>query len=189
MPPLLSSHLSDVEPPKWGADEMLDAYKTVVNHVDICLDPVLAAARQQAAKVLGKAYQDVLQFPTSGKAREIYDDAKAAFDEATAAAVSKTVRFVARGLPRPEYDALTGLPEMRPTDTQQTEWKAKCEAEGIQYAPLSWNPETFPPALMAQCMVEPELDLEQADRIWTEWSDAQAGVLFDLCQRTQRIVY
>ena len=187
--PLLSSHLGDVEPPKWDADGMLDAYKTVVHHVDICLDPGLGAAKQEAAKVLGKAYQDVIQFPQSDKAREIYDDAKAAFDEAVEAAADATVRFVARAMPRPEYDALTALPEMRPTDTQQAAWKAKCEAEGIKYAPLSWNPETFPPALMSQCMVEPELTLEQAARIWAEWSDAQSGILFDLCQRVQRIVY
>lgn len=41
-----------------------------------------------------------------------------------------------------------------------------------------WNEDTFPPALIAACAVDPEMTLEQATTVYDEWDDNQASVLF-----------
>lgn len=41
-----------------------------------------------------------------------------------------------------------------------------------------WNTETFPPALIAACAVDPELTLEQATTVWDEWDENQTATLF-----------
>ena len=180
---------SDYEVPVRTGDEILSAYKTPIEVIEICLDWRLGAAKQEAAAALKVAYENVIRFPTSDRALSAYDEAVDDYESAAAAAAAASARFEMRALPRPEYDALCALPEHRPTVTHQKAHKAKCEQEGLPYAPLSFNPDTFPPALIAQCSVTPDLTREQADRIWVEWSDGQTGVLFDFARRIQRIVY
>jgi hypothetical protein len=41
-----------------------------------------------------------------------------------------------------------------------------------------WNDETFPPALIAACAVDPEMTLEQATTVYEKWDENQASTLF-----------
>jgi hypothetical protein len=41
-----------------------------------------------------------------------------------------------------------------------------------------WDTETFPPALIAACAVDPEMTLEQATSVYDEWDENQASTLF-----------
>lgn len=41
-----------------------------------------------------------------------------------------------------------------------------------------WNPDTFPPALIAACAVEPEFTVEQATEAWETWETDEASRLF-----------
>jgi hypothetical protein len=45
---------------------------------------------------------------------------------------------------------------------------------------LSFNPEKFTPALVAACMVDPDLSVEDAQEIWVsdEWSSGELATLF-----------
>lgn len=58
-----------------------------------------------------------------------------------------------------------------------------------------WNPDTFPPALIAACSVEPKLTTEQAERIWSgdNWSAADSNRLFlvawNLCEYGRGAVF
>ena len=82
-------------------------------------------------------------------------------------------RLRLRGLPRPDYDALVNAHE--PPD------KTK----------LAWNPATFPPALVAACLIDPEtnepgyLSVNEVNELWTTWTKADCDLLFveafDLC--------
>lgn len=76
-----------------------------------------------------------------------------------------------QALPSEEYDDLI---------TQHPP-KEKDKREGAQ-----WNPDTFAPALMQRCLVEPALDLDAARRLWKAetWS---SGELIDLFQSVVRI--
>lgn len=44
-----------------------------------------------------------------------------------------------------------------------------------------WNPDTFPPALIAAAAVEPEFTLEEATQLWDEWEIAEAARVFLVC--------
>lgn len=178
-----------LEPPEWDAQDMLDTYETTLLDKTICLNPRLAIALDLAETNL-KAARELAYAQPSQRARwEAVEEAIHAYNAAALAAVSKSVKFEARGMPRPEYDELCMMPEHRPTRDHQDEWRDKCEREGITFSPLAWNPHAFPPALIAQCMVHPELDYDQAVAIWEGWSDAQAAVLFKLALSAQKVVY
>lgn len=45
----------------------------------------------------------------------------------------------------------------------------------------SFDYDTFPPALIAASVVEPEFTLEQATELWEEWEDGDASRLFLAC--------
>lgn len=64
-----------------------------------------------------------------------------------------------RALPRKEYRKL--LDDHPPTETGQ-----------------SWNPDTFPPAIIAACSVAPSFTVEQATTIWEEWEEETASGMF-----------
>jgi hypothetical protein len=76
-----------------------------------------------------------------------------------------------------EACGFAALEELRykhpPSDTQR-------EAEGLQ-----WDPDTFGPALMALCAVEPELTESEAAEIWETWSPGLVNTLYraawDVC--------
>lgn len=46
---------------------------------------------------------------------------------------------------------------------------------------LRWNPDTFGPALVAACMVDPEMTAQEAQQVWREWSPGVVNRLYRLC--------
>ena len=64
-----------------------------------------------------------------------------------------------RSIPRPDYRRL--LDEHPPVD----------EAD-------NWNEDTFPPALIAACAVEPPFTLDEATELWNTWDAGDAGQVF-----------
>jgi hypothetical protein len=75
-----------------------------------------------------------------------------------------------RAIGSSEYDAL--LAEYPPTAKQ------KKDDPNTPY-----NPETFPPALIAACAAEPTMTVEQAEEIWKSehWSRGELTTLFFGC--------
>ena len=73
------------------------------------------------------------------------------------------IEFVFQAMPRNRYSDL--LEEHPPSDEDKE-------------AGLAFNADTFPPALIAECLIEPEgVDVQEATRIWAEWSDAECEML------------
>ena len=75
-----------------------------------------------------------------------------------------------QALPSEQYDDL--ITQHPPTQ--------KDKKEGAQ-----WNPETFAPALMQRCFIEPALDLDAARKLWKAetWSSGELIDLFNSCVR------
>lgn len=75
-----------------------------------------------------------------------------------------------QALPSEQYDDL--ITQHPPT--------AKDKKEGAQ-----WNPDTFAPALMKACFVQPALDLDDARKLWKAetWSSGELIDLFNACVR------
>lgn len=87
------------------------------------------------------------------------------------------VEFVFRAIGRRDYAKL--LTDNPPNDEQ----KAEAEAGGFM---LAFNPDTFPPALMAAMCVTPASTLEDWADIWENWSDGQTQQLWQTCLKTQQ---
>jgi len=90
--------------------------------------------------------------------------------EVTVKTVSDTgreleINVLFRSLGSKLYDAI--VTEHQPTKEQKK--------EGNQ-----WNPDTFPPALIAACSVDPRLTVEQATSLWEseDWSQGELMGLF-----------
>ncbi len=77
------------------------------------------------------------------------------------------ITFIFKSLGRIVYDDLVELPEHQPSDEQKK--------EGAQF-----NPDTFPPALVAAAAVDPEISIEEAVEIFgdSEWNGAELQKLF-----------
>lgn len=179
------------KPPKRTAAEVLAMHKPVRHSMTFCLDSELADRVLVAQGEARRAAQALKVNTDPAKAAELLEEfsrldrLRAEAEEAKAEA---SVEFVAQALPRADYDAIMAMEKYRPTIQQQEEWRKECDDKGIKYEPLSFNPDTFPPALIAACMVEPEFTEGEAQHLWDEWSQAQAAQIFDLCWRTQKIV-
>lgn len=59
------------------------------------------------------------------------------------------------------------------------QYRTLCEAHPSETA--DWNPDTFPPALIAASIVEPVFTVEQATELWEGWEDADAARVFLAC--------
>lgn len=93
-------------------------------------------------------------------------------DELAASEVAFTFRSIGR---RPHAKLVADNP---PTDEQ------KKEAVAGDYV-LNYNPDAFPPALLAASCVTPTGSVEHWAAIWESWSDGQVSQLWQACMATQ----
>lgn len=100
--------------------------------------------------------------------------AEAKLTEARNLAEEDAITFVFRSIGRKAYDRLvTAHP---PTDAA----KAEAVKQGANPEDLSWDPETFPPALMAAAIVHPHLSEEDIQEMWNseDWSGTELQNLY-----------
>jgi hypothetical protein len=105
-------------------------------------------------------------------ARQELDEVSADLDKLLVDKDEKTVTFRFKALSRDRYERL--LATHQPTKEQ----RARTTALG---GFLQWNPDTFPPALMAACLVDPDdltADDVQAMFVDDEWNQAELEALF-----------
>jgi hypothetical protein len=97
-----------------------------------------------------------------------------------------SVKFTFKSMRRDRYDAL--INEHPPTDAQRK------EAEAAGEAGLNFNPDTYPIALIVECMVEPEVEDRQEMIDWLNgdsWNTHELMTLFQVClavNTTSRVV-
>ena len=172
----------------WTAAEMFAAKRPVAKKLPVCMDSDLSdeVIRLQALKTQTDermfAYPNSTSWPRPKRMRP------KRWRRPRRAAAEVTVEFRFGAIPRVELDALIGLAEHRPTEAHQEKHRAACKREGLKFKALEFNPETFPPALIAACCLHPELTLEQATEIWEQWGDGEAATVFDQAWSTQKLV-
>lgn len=120
-------------------------------------------------------------------------DVSAALAELVAARVAARdheVMFRLEACGRDRFDALRS--EHPPTEAQSDRFRAAQVAAGAipaAIAPLAYNVDTFPPALLAECCVEPVISLDEAVAMWSDdpaWSRAELADLFAAALRVNR---
>lgn len=111
----------------------------------------------------------------SGTPEDVAAAQKAA-DDAEQAVRAATITFRLRALPRKGEGSFTALrAEHTPTEEDDKEQQ---EYTGDPKAKAMWHAETFGPALVAACLVEPRVTLEEATEMATEWNDAEWNGLY-----------
>lgn len=135
--------------------------------VDIVLDPELA-------RLIRDKERQIEQSKTVrvGKSlAESADTLQKELDDLWANSDGLVANFVFEDPGKKRFDDLvTAHP---PTKDQTEEWKRE-GGEGN----LSFNPDTFVPALIALTCVSPKLDLDEAVEICEEWGNGDVGLLF-----------
>ena len=145
---------------------------------------LVASARAQLAAAedrLAKAERDALLRADDRSAQTARDRALADLDNARTEAAEHTVVFRMRSISRP---AMAALRLAHPPTKQQREDYRKAQVQagipGRERGELTYNPDTFPPAVVAACCAEPEMTYEEALEIWEdpEWNEAELAALF-----------
>lgn len=144
--------------------------------------PRRVAEREAAKRQLGEAQRD------ADAAEEELAEARAAVEP-----VARQIRVRSIG-----PDALQELRDLHePTDDQVAEHKAEWDKavaalpedqRGLaKYQPLDVNPDSYHPALLAACAVEPKLTYDEAHAILhsDKWSEMELFQLIDACKAVQ----
>jgi hypothetical protein len=136
----------------------------------ICDDDTAKTRHARAERALLLAQDAVNLAPDDPKATRVLENAQQALTEAQAAvdaATLMTLQF--RGLPRPDYVAL--VKKHPPTEEQAEEGS-------------DWNPDTFPPALIAAASMDGITEDDAAELMRT-WANREAIALFQAAQAPQ----
>ncbi len=150
-------------------DEILARKKPNERSVDILLDSTLKGEISALEKELSRVSRNSRRSLSDVSPDHIQTQIDALYDQA----LEETVTFTFRDIGRKAYDALVA--EHPPTKEQKDDYKAQ-DGPGN----LGFNPETFPPALISACCVDPEISLAQATLICDTWSEGDIQELF-LC--------
>lgn len=138
--------------------------------VDILLEPLLKAKVEEKTREveqLTRAEQRGRKDLSQKSAIKAQEELDAIMDEVR----SESVTFLFRDIGRKKLDTL--IAAHRPTEEMKTQWKDEGNAGSLAY-----NLETFPPALIAACCVDPEMSLEDAQAICEEWGGGDIEALF-----------
>lgn len=165
-------------------DHLKSSKKPTIRKVWIALDPELAdeetmlRLRRDAAKIRLEGAPDNEQYKTDFQ--KLQDEHDELYQQLKEAAVC----FKFKALGRRRYQEL--LDEHPPTPEQLEKAKAEVEGQTDQegnplMADLPWNPDTFPDALIAKCLIEPDLSKEEIMSLLSDdnWSSAEVLSLFE----------
>jgi hypothetical protein len=99
----------------------------------------------------------------------------ALYDEAR----KSEVKFTFKSAGRAEFDKLVA--EHPATPEQRKQLKDLTAERGIPFDPPKWDPDTFPPAIIAASSYDPELSVAEALDLWEDknWSPAELLKIFE----------
>ena len=146
--------------------------KPSVKRVPIAMDSEEADEFNRLRVRVEDAKQQAQLRSRDKEAQVEYESLKAELEEFEEKIEDDIVVFTFRSIGRNKFDEV--LEACPPTDAQVR--KAKKEGDDVP----NWNEDTFPPALMSEAIVEPELSEEDIFEIWEspDWSHAEVASLF-----------
>jgi hypothetical protein len=150
--------------------EMKAKKKPATQDVWIVSDDSLGAEYEEANRELLEARVSLNLTPNSYDAKERVEKAEVLLDEVIDRIKESSMQFTFRSISRKKLDKL--LEDNQPS----AKAKAKAEEAGEE---LNFDPDSFPPALIAATCISPELTLEEAQEIW-ESDDWTQGELLSL---------
>lgn len=158
-------------------DHLLSRKRPVRKTVTVVLDPELAEDHEEASRAVRVAEVRAEARPSDTEAQAQLWEAQEALRQVEVRLTDEeaVASFTFRSIGRAAYDALV---DRFPATAEQ---RQKAKAQGILDAGgvLGWNPETFPPALVAACLVEPKLSEDEVAAVWAseDWNQAELQTL------------
>lgn len=146
--------------------------KPNVKKVPIALDGEKADEFNNLRVAYDEAKQQSEYDLTNAENRAKANDLKAELDALKVSMEDEVVEFTFRSIGRKAYEDLTN-------DSQPTQEQVQ-KAKELGENNLSWNPDTFPPALVAASLVDPDFSKQDIEEIWSDpdWNEAELMALF-----------
>lgn len=173
-------------------DHLRGKKKPVTRSVEIFIDSDVAVAVNRISVELAEVEErltggrndldlQVRRDELKSELERLQDDAIEAGD---------VVSFSFRSIGRKAYDRL--IEEHPPTEEQQKNAREEGLAAGLspQLSRLSWNADTFPPALIAAASVDPKITHEEAYELFhvsEDWNQAELTALFVTARDAQQV--
>lgn len=153
-------------------DHLKSQKKPNITKVRIALDSEIADAYEEAKEELERLRTRVKVRPDDMGLLAELDQAEETFNQAKTSALETSAEFVMRAVGRKRFDDL--MAKHPPTSDQRK--KAREDGAGE----ISWNPDTFPPALIHLSIVTPKMTPEEVSELWAseDWSGAETIALF-----------
>ena len=160
-------------------DDLKNRKKPVRKRVFISMDESLAEEFEDAKKELKVCESLVRRQVEDPKLSDRHAQAKKDFKKAEDAARGSAVEFTFRSIGRKKFEAL--MREYPITDEQRVE----AAREGVKG--LSWNPDTFLPALTASSLESPKLSEDEILALWNDdsWNPAELTALYETALEAQ----
>lgn len=155
-------------------DHLIGKKKPLTKTVPVVLDPELAEAWEAARRSRDVANARVqIKSDPEAAAQLLEAEAELEAMEKQLEEAEGVAWFKFRGIGRAAYEAL--VDRHPPTGEQRT----KAKAQGMDA--IAWNPDSFPPALVAACLVEPALSADEVKMLWADenWNQAELAVLLN----------
>ncbi len=152
----------------------------------LCMDSEVADELYDAEVAEAEARQDANIRPNDRQAQIALNDAVTALDDVRDRARKVTVVFVFKSIGRPKFDALLDL---HPQTAKQREELRK---QGVT-AEINYNADSFPQALVAASLIDPELAEEDVKDMFENeaWNSGELTGLFQtalLVNQQRRVV-
>lgn len=167
-------------------DYLKSKKKPIYKRVWIPLDPDLADEEADLKTRVGQLRIRHAARPEDQSLAQELADSEARLDELSKLVRESSQKFVFRSIGRRRYDDL--LTEHAPTEEHIAEAK-KIDPNGS----IDFNPDTFPQALIAACIVEPELTKSEVNDMFQsdDWSGPELSSLFEtalMANTTRRVL-
>lgn len=164
-------------------DHLRGKKKPVVRSVDLFVDDEASEAIQEARTELARRIAVAEAKGADLNAQVRRDEAEAYLDKLLdeAAEAGHIVSFSFRAIGRKRFEKLKD--EHPPTEEQQKEAREHGLAAGIraELTRLTYNPDTFPPALIAEASLAPKITHDEAWELFhvsEDWNEEEVTDLF-----------
>jgi hypothetical protein len=171
-------------------DHLRGKKRPVIRSVSIFLDSEVAEEINRAQVKLAAVEEKLAEARGDVALQKRREDAQGELERLQDRAVEEgdVVSFSFRSIGRKAYDRL--VDEHPATDEQQKEARERGLEAGLAptLSRLSWNADTFPPALVAAASVDPKITHEEAYELFhvsEDWNAAELTALFVTARSAQ----
>lgn len=154
-------------------DHLASRKKPVRKHVWMAMDSDLAEEESEQRQRVATLKVRAKHRPEDEEVQAELVAAEEKLEQLEKKLRADAVKFVFRSLGRRKYDEI--INDNQATEEQQAEVR-KDDPDAV----LEFNPETFPPALVAACIESPELSKEEVQKLFDsdDWNSTELMVLF-----------